>query len=256
MTDASAGDGTVLAGTLPLAQGFVAPPLAGIDIVEPDQTLFGTIRPDRLIGAGGNDTIEGFNANDLLYGNGGNDYLTGDQGNDTLYGGDGDDHFFGGAERDRLWGETGNNELLGYGDEDRLIGGLGNDTLLGGDGKDTLWGGQGADSMFGGLGADVFQFKNATESGVTFATLDKIEDYENSIDQIHLGLIDANANRTGNQAFRFAATGAFDGGGGSLQVITRNGDTLVMADFNGDKVADVTIKLEGLHSLSASDFNL
>ena len=101
--------------------------------------------------------------------------------------------------------------------------------LSGGDDTTLIRGGsEGADSMFGGLGADVFQFKAANDSGVIFSTLDKIEDYEDGIDKIHLWQIDANANRTGNQAFRLSGTGLFTGEGGSLRIIERNGDTLIM----------------------------
>ena len=230
--------------------------LSAVDPVVPAIYQLGTFRADTMVGGSGNDTLEGFGGNDLLTGFAGDDYLTGDAGNDTIYGGDGNDHFFAGSGRDQLWGGAGDDEFFGYGGEDRLLGDLGNDTMMAGDDNDTLWGGQGADSIFGGLGADVFQFKNANESGTVFATMDKIEDFEDGIDKIHLWEIDANANKTGNQAFRLSADGLFDGDGGSLRIIARNGDTLVMADINGDKVADFTIKLEGLHNLTAADFIL
>ena len=230
-------------------------PLA-MEVAEPGQLIYGGNGNDTLIGGSGGDTIEGFNNHDLIFGLGGDDYLTGDHGNDTIYGGDGNDHFYSGSGRNQLYGDAGDDELNSYGSADRLHGDTGNDTLIAHDGNDTLWGGEGADSMFGGLGADIFQFKTTTESGTTWATMDKIEDFEDGIDAIHLWAIDANANRTGNQAFRLSDTGEFDGGAGSLRIITRNGDTLIMADFNGDKVGDFTIKLEGLHALTAQDFIL
>lgn len=44
---------------------------------EGDNTLVGTIMPDRLLGLGGNDTLVGNEAGDYLQGGGGNDTLTG-----------------------------------------------------------------------------------------------------------------------------------------------------------------------------------
>lgn len=229
---------------------------AVLDLPEPGFQRYGTYRADSLFGGAGGDTLEGFGGSDMILGYGGDDYLTGDANNDTLFGGEGNDHLYSGSGRNQLFGDDGNDELNSYGSADRLHGGSGDDTLIAHDGNDTLWGGEGADSMFGGLGADVFQFKAANESGTTWATMDKIEDFEDGIDKIHLWAIDADANKTGNQAFRLSDTGAFDGEAGSLRVIARNGDTLIMADFNGDKVADFTIKLEGVHTLTVSDFIL
>ena len=228
-------------------------PLA-MEVAEPGQLIYGGNGNDTLIGGSGGDTIEGFNNHDLIFGLGGDDYLTGDHGNDTIYGGDGNDHFYSGSGRNQLYGDAGDDELNSYGSADRLHGDQGNDTLIAHDGNDTLWGGEGADSMFGGLGADIFQFKNANESGVTFATMDKIKDFEDGVDKIHLWAIDANTTRNGNQAFRLIPADDFDCQAGGLIIIERNGDTLISADLDGDRIADFTIRMAGLHTLIEEDF--
>jgi Ca2+-binding RTX toxin-like protein len=75
----------------------------------------------KLIGANGNDTIQGDDGNDTVYGNLGSDGVMGKDGNDSLDGGAGSDTVDGG---------TGN---------DTLVGGTGDDSLLGGDGEDSYY---------------------------------------------------------------------------------------------------------------------
>ena len=218
--------------------------------------IYGGPDADTLSGGPLNDTIQAFSGDDLIFCVAGDDFVSAWVGNDTVYGGDGNDTIYGGKGRDQIWGDGGDDELNGQEGGDRVFGDLGNDTIWGELGNDTLWGGQGIDVLYGGSGADMFLFNNANESGRTFVTMDRIEDYEDGIDKLNLGLIDANANRSGNQTFRLSATGEFDGEAGSLRVLARNGDTYVMADFNGDMLSDFSIKLEGMHSLAALDFIL
>ncbi|MBG7617925.1 hypothetical protein I5R65_00470 [Herbaspirillum sp. AP02] len=75
-----------------------------------------------------------------MVGMGGNDSLNGGQFADTIDGGDGNDN------------------LLGYGGNDTLIGGNGDDGLDGGGGDDTLSGGKGIDRLNGGYGNDTYVF--------------------------------------------------------------------------------------------------
>lgn len=99
--------------------------------------------PVRAFGNGGNDYLEGYDAND---------YLDGGSGNDTLKGYGGHDTLIGGSQSDTLEGMDGNDVLRGDSGADKLYGGIGNDFLYGGAGADQLFGGEGDDVLFGGVG--------------------------------------------------------------------------------------------------------
>lgn len=99
--------------------------------------------PVRAFGNGGNDYLEGYDADDYLDGGSGNDTLKGYGGRDTLIGGSGND---------KLYGMDGNDVLRGDSGADRLHGGIGNDFLYGGAGADHLLGEEGDDVLFGGVG--------------------------------------------------------------------------------------------------------
>ncbi|MGB3192998.1 MAG: CAP domain-containing protein [Limnoraphis sp.] len=104
--------------------------LAGNDTVFgsiDDELILGNTGFDDLWGGGGRDTLFGGKNEDILEGETGNDVLFGNLEYDTIYGGDGDDSIFGGKSDDVLFGEGGN---------DTVSGDLGNDTLTGGMGKD------------------------------------------------------------------------------------------------------------------------
>ncbi len=158
------------------------------------EVLGGNDAPNRINGAGGNDTVwadggndtvEGGAGNDFLHGGEGNDVITdssgddllwGEGGNDTINGGSGVDIVFGQDGNDRLFGGLGADEILGgfgadtifgdngavdangnldpTGDGDLVDGGDGNDTIYGGGGNDLLDGGVGNDTIYGGIGDD------------------------------------------------------------------------------------------------------
>jgi parallel beta-helix repeat protein len=187
--------------------------------------------------------ISGTTKADNLSGMGGDDILRGREGNDTLSGGDGNDRLLGDAGADRLDGGNGN---------DSLIGGDGNDVLLGGAGNDRLEGGPGADTMTGGAGADNFVFRPAD-----LGSVDRIEDFSHAQgDRIVLSELDANTKTAANDKYDFIGTKAFSGQAGQLRYEVVKGETTVYGDMNGDKVADLTIKLAGSHALEGSDFVL
>ena len=77
-----------------------------------------------------------------------------------------------------------------------------------------------------------------------------------------VGDIDANVNRSGDQAFKFIATQDFQGKAGELryqtfdQPGTANDITVVSGDINGDRVADFEIEIVGIVKPTSGDFLL
>ena len=173
-------------------------------------------------------TITGTDEEDDLIGQNGINGLLGLGGN----------HATGGNGADSLDGGDGNDTLAGDG---------GNDTLDGGDGNDTLAGGQGDDQLLGGDGSDEFVIEKSPG-------MDTIIDFLHGIDFIDLSAIDANDSVAGDQAFVF---------GGETTNVLANGitwyesgtDTIIQADVNGNKKADIVLVLVGIdHNLMATDF--
>lgn len=191
---------------------------------ELDNKLIGSAGADTLYGEGGDDSIQGLDGNDWLYGGEGNDRLSGDAGDDYLFGGNGDDN---------------------------LAGGEGDDWLDGGAGDDRFEGGAGADWMTGGTGADTFLFRKA-DLGWT----DTITDFERGTDILSLSLIDANAHTDKNDAFKFVGTKGFTKTAGELRYTVTTDGVLVEGDVDGNGIADLSIKLLGINSVSAGDFVL
>lgn len=183
-------------------------------------------------------TINGTNASETIEGF---DFF-----NDTINGLGGDDHIFGLSGNDALFGNDGN---------DTLVGGAGNDFLSGGNGIDTLLGGGGQDVLSGGAGVNTFQYAFVAESKVGASNHDIITDFEHGIDKINLASIDAVPDVAGNQAFRFAGTGPFVFEG-DITVAYANGNTFILGNTDTDAQPEFEIQLNGLHTISASDFVL
>ncbi len=142
---------------------------AGNDVIEGHNAvdlLRGNQGDDSLSGNGGADRLRGGSGDDAIYGGAGNDFIHGGTGSDTIYGGGGNDVALGGALDDVLYGQDGNDELSGL---------LNHDTLDGGAGSDTLDGGRGNDLLTGGDGADVFIFRGDSAH-------DTITDFDGSQD--------------------------------------------------------------------------
>jgi Ca2+-binding RTX toxin-like protein len=154
-----------------------------------------------------------------------------------------------------LTGTVAEDIIRGLGGNDELNGGAGADMLDGGTGNDTLVGEIGADTLFGGTGADRFVFTSPADSAV--ATPDVISDFSRSErDRISLSDIDANSRVGGDQKFAFIGSAAFSAVAGQLRFEQTNGNTRVMADVNGDGVADFAIQVTGLVSFTSGDFLL
>jgi Ca2+-binding RTX toxin-like protein len=134
-----------------------------------------------------------------------------------------------------------------------ITGAIGNDTLASGGGGDILIGGGGTDSLVGGAGADTFRFLLASDSAVG-AGRDSIIGFAAG-DRIDLAALDPNDVLAGNQAFSFRGSAAFSGARGELRFQPLGADVIVQGTFTGAAVA-FEIRVAGVASLSASDFNL
>ena len=252
-------------------------------------TLTGTASADTLLGLGGNDTLTALAGNDILDGGTGADTMTGGLGNDTYFvdnvgdmvvelAGQGTDTVHasityqltanvenllltgsaaidgaGNSLANTVTGNAGDNTLYGFGGNDKIYGGAGNDRIVGGTGMDT---------MTGGAGNDAFFFLSTSEfSSHTSSKADRITDFTTG-DHIDLSYIDAIVSASGyggggNQAFHFIGTNAFHNHtGGEVRYAISGGNTYIYGNVNGDTVADFCIKLDGVHTLSASDFVL
>jgi Ca2+-binding RTX toxin-like protein len=251
--------------------------------------LFGGDGNDYINGGAGDDDLFGESDNDSLYGESGDDAMNGGTGADKMTGGSGEDFYVvdnsgdrvietdggkgdliatsisltlpanvedGGAIADAgsinltgndlentLFGNSKSNKLRGLGDDDDIRAGGGNDILIGGKAKDKL---------SGEAGRDYFDFDSIAESRKG-SNRDVITDFSRSQDdRIDLRSIDADTSgNPGNDTFKFIGTASFKGGGGEVRC--KSG--VVQADVNGDKVADLEIKIN-LSTLNKGDFLL
>jgi Ca2+-binding RTX toxin-like protein len=134
---------------------------------------------------------------------------------------------------------------------DTLTGHVANDVINGFAGNDVITGGGGQDLLIGGLGEDRFVFTRTSDSRKDAA--DTISNFRRGEDVIDLSRIDADTDGSpDNQQFTWIGAKAFTGVDGQLHFV--NG--FVEGDTNGDKVADFRIKVTGVTSLSAIDFDL
>jgi hypothetical protein len=126
------------------------------------------------------------------------------------------------------------------------------DVLQGSDANEIICGGLRKDAMTGAGGNDIFLFRSKAE-----IRGDVITDFSAG-DVIKLSAIDAAAGNGVNDAFKFIGQAAFSSTPGELRYKqdATNDFTYVRGDINGDGSADFSIKLEGVHDLSARDFHL
>lgn len=226
---------------------------------------------DTLRGGLLSDTLNGGGGNDLLFGGGGSDRMSGGHGlnrfragggDDTAIGGKHKDHLRGqggddlarlgrGADegwgdqgRDRLFGGSGNDKLFGGGGADRLFGQLGRDRLAGGPGPDLMAGGPGPDILTGGGGDDIFRYLSASDSRPG-SSADLITDFRPGSDHLDLSALDL--RYVGRQDFSDDHQVRWERGGG---------ETRVFVDIDGDGVADMLIRLDGMLRLDGDDFLL
>jgi Ca2+-binding RTX toxin-like protein len=173
----------------------------------------------------------------------------------------GDEVLRGAGSSDVFWGGIGNDTINGGESDDILMGDAGNDRIFGGDDLDLIYGGAGRDVMTGGLDADTFLYGTTSESR-RGALHDVITDFADATDKIDLSDIDAKKGAAANEAFTFIGAARFHERKGELHVVvvdragTANDITIVQGDTNGDGKADIEIALNGLHALTATNFDL
>jgi Ca2+-binding RTX toxin-like protein len=124
-------------------------------------------------------TGNGTNGQDVYISNNAKDKIKTKGGSDLTFGGDGVNNVNAGGGNDLLFGGSGNDILNGSSGDDVIVGGTGKDKLRGGNDHDVLIGGAENDNLGGGAGADLFIFRSGTG-------FDKIIDFENDIDTIHI----------------------------------------------------------------------
>ena len=232
-------------------------------------TLTGNELANTIVGGSGNDTLIGGDGNDVLKAGSGTDVMVGGQGNDTYYvdnpgdvvtesAGQGTDTVYAsvsyalpsGSAIEFLRANAGATGLT-------LSGNALANTIVGGPGNDTLIGHDGGDVLTGGSGADYFVFTALSDLTVAAAGRATITDFSSLAgDKIDLHLIDAVASLAGDQSFNFIGANAFSGAPGQLNYVASGRTTLISADTNGNKVADFSILVDGVHTFSAPDFIL
>ena len=234
---------------------------------------------DRLEGGAGNDVLRGGAAVDELFGGDGADILFGGAGGDLLNGGQGFDFVSytdatagvvidlrnpngnaGDAAGDRLFlienlvGSNRDDVVRGGNVANQVFGRNGDDIVDGRGGADLIDGGGGADTLTGGAGFDTFRYRLVGESAV--GASDRITDFTRGQDVIDLSAIDADTGTAGNQAFRFVGTDAFSGSAGEVRFVSADGGVTITADVDGDRMADLAVRLDDLDAIGASDFLL
>ncbi|WP_284734580.1 calcium-binding protein [Sphingosinicella terrae] len=151
-----------------------------------------------------------------------------------------------------------NYSITGSTGNDVIVTGTGDDFVFGDAGDDVLAGGAGADDLYGSTGADTFLFQSLADFGQGILR-DAIQDFSSEEgDLIDLAGVDADAGTAGDQAFAFIGDAAFSGSGtgGELRYETDGVRSLVQGDVDGDGVADFTLFVDNVQSLSAADFIL
>ena len=151
----------------------------------------------------------------------------------------------------------GNDSVTGNASDNVINGGAGNDTLTGGSGNDILVGGAGRDTMSDQVGDNIYRYFNTSESTAGLYR-DVILDFTSGFDRLDLSAIDADLNIAGNQAFTFIGTNNFSETSGEVRFFTRGSNLILQVEINGDGniTADMEIQLNGLASISATDFIL
>ncbi len=225
----------------------------------------------------GNDSITGTDGNDTLDGSLGKDTLTGGKGNDLYIVDNAGDKIiemsFSGIDTvlSKISYTLGNSlenlgllgsaniNAIGNESNNALSGNDGNNILNGMLGNDALSGGKGSDKITGGKGADTFVFTSPDDSGIAAKTRDTIADFKTSEgDKIDLSGIDADALKTGDQAFSKLDIGAKFSGKFTMtgQLFFETSTHILYGNIDSKSGADFSIQLNGVSNLITTDFIL
>jgi hypothetical protein len=189
-----------------------------------------------LYGAMSYGTVGGKTATDSGAGATGQDVVTGFE---QAEGGSGNDLIIGNAAANRLFGGGGADHLVGLDGNDFLRGGggTGTDVLIGGKGADTLAGGSssGGDSV-----TDIFYYLAVTDSGVTRATRDQIEQFELSFDKIDLSAIDT---ALGGGVINFIGNNQSFASRGDLRTVWTGTSTMIELNTDTDLSPEFSIEI-------------
>ena len=168
--------------------------------------------------------------------------------NDTLDGSDGGDVLNGQGGNDVLDGGAGDDVLLGDWGNDTLAGGSGADRLAGGAGDDVLFGGAGADWLVGDPGADIFVFSALDDPA---GGQDTIADFVRGEDRIDLSALGAEI-----EGGLWLGGRSFTGHAGEVILVAYSDGVRIAVDADGDRVTDLSIRVERLTALGRDDFLL
>ncbi|GJE04081.1 calcium-binding protein [Methylobacterium isbiliense] len=152
-------------------------------------------------------------------------------------------------------GTDGADFLAGTAKAELISGGNGGDSIKAGDGDDVVIGGGGKDIISTGAGRDRIVYEAVADS--LPQSRDYITDFTSGQDVIDLSALDAVSGTAANDSFAWRGNAAFTGQAGELRAApTTAGSTLIQADLNGDRTADLAIELAGTIALTAADFVL
>ncbi len=128
--------------------------------------------------------------------------------------------------------------------------------ITGNSGNNILTGRAGVDTLTGNGGVNTFVFADG-DTGTIFGQRDLVSDFVPGTDQLDLTGIDADRTVSGQDAFRFLGTAAFDGQAAALHTSydAAHNVTVLEGDSNGDGTADFGIELAGNLTLSMADFS-
>jgi serralysin len=135
---------------------------------------------------------------------------------------------------------------------EQAIGGAGGDLIAGNDVTNRLSGGGGAD-VFVYTGADAQMWTPRSDGKKMLP--DFLADFTSGTDRIDLSAIDANGGTAANEAFHFIGTAAFGHVAGELRWEVVAGRSWIMADMDGNGLADLQITTAS-QALTAADFIL
>jgi Ca2+-binding RTX toxin-like protein len=164
-------------------------------------------------------------------------------------------HVLGDASNEALNGDALSDEVQGKAGKDKISGFAGKDTLDGGEGDDVLRGGIDRDQLIGGAGLDKFVYSDVLQSRAGLGA-DVVRDFEDGIDLIDVGGVDARADKAGDQAFKLIH-GAFTAEG-QVRVVDDGKDATLQFNTVGANGVDMEIVLKNFdhRDISEADFVL